>query len=86
MTMIPLTPRRTRIVATVRVVHVNAAVCPHAPKAAANLPQRRPIQLVIGRFPQIKAISSHLVQCASSLSAPQQTNSKPIGRGLPEAA
>ena len=48
MIMISLTPR-TRIAAAVRVVCVRAAVCPHAPKAVANLPKRRLIHLVIGR-------------------------------------
>jgi hypothetical protein len=85
MIMISLTPR-TRIAAAVRVVCVRAAVCPHAPKAVANLPKRRLIHLVIGRSAPITTLRSHPLQCASSLSAPQQTHSKPIGPGFPEAA
>ena len=80
-----LTPR-TRIGAAMPVVRVHAAVCRHAPKEVANLPKPRLIYLVIGRSAHITTLRSHPLQCASSLSAPQPTHSKPIAPGFPEAA
>ena len=85
MITISLTPP-TRIAAPMRVVCVRAAVCPHAPKTASNLPKRSLIHLVIGRPAPITTLRSHPLQCASSLSAPQQTHSKPIGPEFREAA
>jgi hypothetical protein len=85
MITISLTPP-TRIGAAMRVVRVHAAVCPHAPKEVANLPKPRLIHLVIGRSAPITTLHSHPRQCASSLSAPQPTHSKPIAPGFQEAA
>ena len=58
----------------------------HAPKTVANLPKRRLLHLVIGRPAPITTLRSLPLQCASSLPAPQQTHSKPIAPGFPEAA
>jgi hypothetical protein len=85
MTTISLTPT-TRIAAAMRVVCVRAAVCPQAPKTVAKLGKRRLIHLVIGRPAPITTLRSLPLQCASSLPAPQQTHSKPIAPGFPEAA
>ena len=85
MIAISLTPR-TRIAAALHVVCVRAAVCPHAPKAVANLSKRRLIHLVLARSAPITTLRSHPLQCALSLSAPPPTHSKPIAPGFPEAA
>lgn len=81
MTMISPTPTPTRVVADRRVEHVHALVCPHPSEPTANLAKPRLIQLEIGRSTPITTLRSHPVQYASSLSALQQTNSKPIGAG-----
>ena len=85
MITISLTPR-TQIAAAMRVVCVRAAVSPPAPKTVANLPKRRLIYLVIGRPAPITTLGSLPLQFASLLPAPQQTHSKPIAPGFPEAA